>query len=132
MNTLYRVLADARFSLRLLRRSPVFGLTLIGVLVAGIGATTAMFSLVMALLVRPLPFAHPEELTVLWESQPMIGATPVDLLDFNDWKARNTTFASMAVVQTSSSSRNAFSVNRPSAKLNSPRTQRGSVQKVLR
>ena len=99
MNTLYRVLADARFSLRLLRRSPVFGLTLIGVLVAGIGATTAMFSLVMALLVRPLPFAHPEELTVLWESQPMIGATPVDLLDFNDWKARNTTFASMAVVE---------------------------------
>ena len=94
-----RVLADARFSLRLLRRTPVFGLTLVTILVAGIGATTAMFSIVMALLVRPLPFPHPGELTMVWTHQPRLTETPFSMPDFADIKARSTTLAKVALVE---------------------------------
>lgn len=94
-----RVLADARFSLRLLRRTPVFGLTLVTILVAGIGATTAMFSIVMALLVRPLPFPHPEELTMVWTHQPRLTETPFSLPDFEDLKGRSTSFSGLTAIE---------------------------------
>ncbi len=58
--------ADVRFSLRMLRRSPGFTATLFFLLVGGIGATTAMFSIVESLLLKPLPYDHPEELVTLW------------------------------------------------------------------
>ncbi len=95
MSTLF---TDMRFVLRLMRRSPGFFGALIAVLVAGIGATTAMFSLVYSLLLRPLPYTHPEELTMIWATQPLVDPSPVSLPDFLDWKAEATTFDHMAAV----------------------------------
>ena len=89
---------DARFALRLMRRSPGFFGALIAILVAGIGATTAMFSLVYSLLLRPLPYPHPEELMMVWATQPLVDPSPVSLPDFLDWKAGATSFEHMAAV----------------------------------
>jgi putative ABC transport system permease protein len=93
---MHRILADARFGLRLLRRSPAFAATLLFVLIAGIGSTTAMFSIVVSLLLRPLPYPHPEELTMVWATQPLVDPSPVSLPDFEDWRAQATTFSSMS------------------------------------
>jgi putative ABC transport system permease protein len=94
-----RVRTDAGFTLRLLRRSPGFAVTLLGVLVVGMGATTAMFSVVMSLLLRPLPFPHPEELTMVWGTQKQVPLSPLSLADFLDWRAQGTTFSLMAAVE---------------------------------
>lgn len=99
MKILRRILTDARFALRLLRRAPAFSLLVIGMLGAGIGATTAMFSLVSALFLRPLPYPAPEELSVLWATQPLVDPSPISLPDFQDWRGRSATFASMAAVE---------------------------------
>jgi putative ABC transport system permease protein len=98
MKWLSLVLTDARFALRLLRRKPAFGATLLGVLVLGIGATTAMFSLVVSLLVRPLPYPSADELTVIRRP----GSSSVSLPDVLDWRAQGTTFASMAAMESAS------------------------------
>ncbi len=92
------LLTDVRFALRLLRRSPAFAATLLGVLIAGIGATTAMFSIVVSLLLRPLPYPHPEELTMIWATQPLLNSAAVSIADFQDWRAEGTTFSAMAAV----------------------------------
>src|SRR5690242_1971417 len=58
---------DLRWSIRSLRRTPGFTLTAIAVAAIGIGATTAAFTLTDHVLLRPLPFAHPESLVKIWE-----------------------------------------------------------------
>jgi putative ABC transport system permease protein len=95
---LRNVWTDARFALRLLLRAPAFAATVLGVLVLGIGATTAMFSLVVALFVRPLPYPHPEELTVVTTWHPGVDPSSVSVPDFIDWKVKATTFDSLAAV----------------------------------
>ena len=110
---LAHLLADARFALRLLRRSPGFAATLFFLLVGGIGATTAMFSVVESLLLRPLPYEHPEELAALWTA-PMHEADAhysISLPDFVDWKAASGSFAKMAAMQHQS-----FTLTAPGAK----------------
>jgi putative ABC transport system permease protein len=96
---LLTTLHDARFGLRLLKRSPAFGATLLAVLILGIGATTAMFSLVSSLLLRPLPYPHPEELTILWTTQLQADPSPASYPDFRDWRAQATTFSFMAAME---------------------------------
>jgi putative ABC transport system permease protein len=92
------LVADVRFALRLVRRSPGFSTTLIGVLALGIGATTAMFSLVASLLLRPLPYPHPEELALLTTRQPLVDGSSASMPDFLDWRDQGTTFESLAAV----------------------------------
>src|SRR2546429_694283 len=65
-----RIVRDAKFAVRLLRKSPAFALTAIGVLALGIGATTAIFSVVRAVLLRPLGFREPARLVMVWERKP--------------------------------------------------------------
>ena len=108
---MHLLLADVRFALRLFRRTPGFFATLVVVLVGGIGATTAMFSIVQSLLLRPLPYPHPEELTMLWTKQADFERGSTSLPDFLDWKEQGTTFSSMSAIDLDS-----FSLSSPDAK----------------
>jgi putative ABC transport system permease protein len=92
---------DLRYAARLLARNPGFTCAAVLVLALGIGASSAIFSVVDAALLRPLPFPHPDELAVLWEKPPgnpvkrTYRATP---LDFQDWRDQNTVFSGLAAV----------------------------------
>ena len=96
-----QVAQDIRFSFRQLRRSPAFAITTILTLGLGIGATTAIFSLVNAVVLRPLPFPEQEKLMWLQNSYLAPGAAagvPANLSypDFFDWRVQNQSFARMA------------------------------------
>src|SRR3954468_23421787 len=60
---------DAVFALRQLRKAPVFALIAVATLALGVGATTAIFSLLHAVVLKPLPFPHPERIVQLWRTQ---------------------------------------------------------------
>lgn len=90
-----------RFMIRQLRKSPAFAVTTILTLALGIGATTAIFSLLNAVLLRPLPFAESERLLWLQQAdiEPGVPAGATETLsypDFFDWRARSQTVAGMA------------------------------------
>jgi putative ABC transport system permease protein len=61
-----QALQDLRFGVRLLRKAPVFGITGIALVALGIGAATAIFSVVYGVMLRPLPFSQPEGLVSIW------------------------------------------------------------------
>ncbi len=87
---------DLRYALRLLRRSPGFTAAAALVLALGIGANSAVFSVVDAALLRPLPFRQPEQLTALWEHPPGYDRNRVSPLNFLDWHDQNDVFTSLA------------------------------------
>ena len=93
---------DLRYATRLFTAQR--GVTVIAVLTLalGIGANTAIFSAVDALLLRPLPYPEPDQLVMVWEKRPAEGVfdNVVALGDFVDWENRNTVFASMAAQTT--------------------------------
>lgn len=103
-------LQDMRFALRQLRRAPGFGFTVVATLALGIAATTTIFSLVNAVLIRPLPFPHADQLVSLQtleqvdnpDSSRGAGVVPNDTSypNFYDWRTLNKSFSSMAAYQT--------------------------------
>jgi predicted permease len=92
------LLADLRYALRLLRKTPVFTIAAIGTLALGIGANTTIFSLVQTVLLHPLPYQDPERVVMVWEDASAAGFprnTPAPG-NFNDWQRMNRSFSSMA------------------------------------
>ncbi|HEY7337343.1 MAG TPA: ABC transporter permease [Bryobacteraceae bacterium] len=92
------LLPASRFALRQLRRSPGFTVVAILTLAIGIGANTAMFSVVNAALLRPLPFRNPSSLVMVWGNDPTDGIArfPVSGPDYLDWEEQNHSFSGMA------------------------------------
>jgi len=92
---------DLKYAFRLLRKSPGYALTAVAVLAVGIGASSAIFSLLDAALLRPLPYRDSSKLVWLWERPDALPAAhnSVSPLNFADWREQNTTFESMAAVQ---------------------------------
>src|SRR5438067_9794034 len=85
---------DLRFALRSWGRAPGFVIAAIATLAIGIGANTAIFSVVSGVLLRPLPFADPQNLVQLYETQPRNSIQmgfdgPVVFLDFEEWRAQS-------------------------------------------
>jgi len=89
--------ADLRYGLRMLRKNPGFTAVAIFTLALGIGANTAIFSVVNAVLLRPLPFRQPERLVQLWETESAVPLAPLAAPDFLDWRAQNQTFEDMVI-----------------------------------
>src|ERR1051325_9588747 len=86
------MIQDLQFALRGWKRTPEFAIAAIGTLALGIGANTAIFSVVSGVLLRPLPFAHPEQLVRVSERQPPspsgVGFEGgVVYRDFQEWRA---------------------------------------------
>lgn len=90
------MLADLKFSLRALLKNPGFTLIAVLTIALGIGANSAMFSVVHGVLLKPLPFRDPDRLVRLWEGRPD-SIVNISYLNFMDWRERNRVFEDMAI-----------------------------------
>jgi predicted permease len=91
-----RLVQDLRFGLRMLAKSPGFTAVAILTLALGIGANTALFSVVNGVLFKPLPYPQPEKLVWLAESKPNFATGSISFPNFRDWQKDNRTFSGMA------------------------------------
>ena len=93
---------DLVVGLRGLRRAPGFALVALLTLAIGIGANTAIFSVLRSVVLRPLPYADPEQLVQVWTDHRALGREAPEWLtptDFLDWRTENRTFSGMAAYQ---------------------------------
>jgi putative ABC transport system permease protein len=96
------ILADIRYALRMLIKRPAFTAVALITLALGIGANTAIFSVVNAVLLNPLPYANPPELTLIWLQHPPTNQfqQPVSFPDFIDWRAQSQSFEQIVATRT--------------------------------
>src|SRR6201987_1741279 len=92
------LIADARYALRVMRKNPGFAGIAILTLALGIGANTAIFSVVYPVLLKPLPYPAPRQLVVVFDAKPQEGVnfTAVSYMDFEDVRAQNNGFTELA------------------------------------
>jgi putative ABC transport system permease protein len=96
---LEEVRQDAGYGLRVLRRSPGFAAVAVLTLALGIGATTAVFSIVDGVLLRPLVYPEAERLFVLWEQSRQGGLRPASYPAFEDWREQSEAFSEIAYIR---------------------------------
>jgi len=99
-NLLGDLTQDIRYALRVLAKNPAFTIIAVIALALGIGANSAIFSVVDAVLLRPLPFKHPEQLVMVWENAAHLGFprnTPSPA-NFLDWQKQAQSFTGMAAM----------------------------------
>ncbi len=89
------MIADLKYALRTLRRSPGFAFAVVFTLALGIGANSAIFSVVRSVLLRPLPYGQPDQLVRIYGRYPEFGRTSTSLPDFQDWRAQSHAFEQM-------------------------------------
>ena len=94
-------MTDLRFAIRTLRKHPGFAIAAVLALAVGIGANSAMFSIVESVLLRPLPFPHADRLVNLWESNlkrniPRMVVAPAN---YFDWRKQNQVFSQLGAYQ---------------------------------
>jgi len=90
------LIEDVRYGLRMLRKNPGFTAIALLTLALGIGANTAVFSIVNGVLLNPLPFPDPDKLVVLFESKPNFKEGSISYPNFLDWQRGNHAFSSIA------------------------------------
>src|SRR5262249_9140685 len=86
-------MSDLRFALRQLLKNPAFTLVAVLTLGLGIGANTAIFSVVNAVLLRPLPYPQPEGLVWISERGPSFPSLSIAYPNFEDWQRQQTVFS---------------------------------------
>ena len=92
-------LEDLRYGLRMLRKNSGFTVVAVLTLALGIGANTALFSVVNGVLLNPLPFHDPDQLIALSESKPNFAQGSISYPNFIDWQRDNHTFSAMAIAR---------------------------------
>lgn len=93
------LLQDIRYAFRMLRRNPAFALVAILTLAVGIGANTAIFTVVDGVVLKPLPYPDPDRLLTLWERSRADGLeSTVAPANFYDWREQSRSFAKMAAI----------------------------------
>jgi predicted permease len=90
-------LQDVRFALRMLLKSPGFAGIAILTLALGVGADTALFSVVNGVLLNPLPYPHSAQLAAVYEKNAGMDRAPISYLNFLDWQRQTQTFSSLAI-----------------------------------
>ncbi|HLW53661.1 MAG TPA: ABC transporter permease [Candidatus Angelobacter sp.] len=97
---LEQLLQDVRFGLRMLRRNPGFTAVAAVTLALGIGANTAIFSVVYAVLLKPLPYTNPQQLFTAFQANQQQGIAEIgcSYLNFEDWRAQNHVFSELGGV----------------------------------
>ena len=95
------MLFDFKHGIRVLVRTPLFTICTVAALAVGIGSTTALFSVVNAMLLKPLPYANADQLLVIWEHNLPRNRTRnvVNVVNFMGWRDRTTLFDGMAALQ---------------------------------
>ena len=93
---------DLRYAVRAMRKNPGFTCIALLTLTLGIGANTALFSVVNGVLLNPLPYPHSEQLAILYQKSSLADQGAVSYPNFLDWQRQNETFSSMAAFRNQS------------------------------